>query len=382
MDLDFRPDVAPDADALAAARQRLGEVRSALTALGIPAALSSSGKGMHFFAEAEPALLDAFGNLARVKIVLAKGVKNRDLASVELFGGGNGNLSVTDRWVNGRPGDLPVISLGDVRRILPEWSDREAPPSGLRTTMPATAYPDEIARLTAILQRTPVPGDYDTWVRCVSAAMNCGIDYDAIVSWSQTGPNYQSREIDRKWGHQMRDMTAGWLVSYAKAQGVEIPQSDRRRTTGGWGERRDAALSPTEVQRRGREFAEAWKAAQAAQAAADDDDDDDPDWPLDDAPAPAPPTDYGIVICDGCQAEYPAGPETMRRMDDGERLLCRRCSQNAPPYQTTPDVCTCPDWRYRPANRPCKHQRELLAVAIGGGTQDRMLEAEIDRATH
>ena len=56
IDLDFRRRPLTPRFSANMAKQRLGEIRSALTALGVPAALSSSGQGMHFFAEAEPAL--------------------------------------------------------------------------------------------------------------------------------------------------------------------------------------------------------------------------------------------------------------------------------------------------------------------------------------
>ena len=40
-------------------------------------------------------------------------------------------------------------------------------------------------------------------------------------------------------------------------------------------------------------------------------------------------------------------------------------------YDTRPNRCDCPDWRYRPERRPCKHVRALReAVAVLREWQD------------
>ena len=304
IDLDFKPGEAPDDAAVARARQRLGEIRSALSGLGLRPELSHSGQGMHFFAASDDALLDAIRGMARIPVPLVAGRRKKAVAACEIFGGGNAYIAVTDRWVDGSPpGALAFLPLDALRRILPEWSDRPvSPPPAANAARPE----DEISRLTAILQRVPVPADYDTWLRCVSAALNSGIDYDAIVGWSQTGSNYHPGEIDRKVGHQMRYIGAGWLIRYAQAQGVYVAQrGGRGGDSGGW-ERRNAALAPAEVQRRGQEFIAAWE-AQAAMPT-DDDDDDDVLLVL---------PDYGLFICDGCLDALPAA-----ELRDN---LCRLC---------------------------------------------------------
>ena len=305
IDLDFKPGEAPDDAAVAGAKQRLGEIRSALCGLGLRPELSHSGHGMHFFAASDDALLAAIRGMARIPVTLVAGRRKKATAACEIFGGGNAYIAVTDRWIGGsRPGALPILALDALRRILPEWSDRPVSPA----PMPHTAPEDEIERLTAILRRVPVPADYDTWLRCVSAALNAGIEYDAIVSWSQTGPNYRPGEIDRKMGHQMRHIGAGWLIRYAQAQGVYVAQrGGRGGDSWGW-ERRNAALAPAEVQRRSQEFIAAWEAQAAMPTDGDDDGDDLLVLP-----------DYGLFACDGCLDPLPA-----TELRDNLCSLCQR----------------------------------------------------------
>ena len=40
-------------------------------------------------------------------------------------------------------------------------------------------------------------------------------------------------------------------------------------------------------------------------------------------------------------------------------------------HYTTVQGCSCPDWLYRPAERPCKHVRRLRAA-------ERLIEAQRD----
>ena len=304
IDLDFKPGEAPDSAAVPRAKKRLGEVRRALQRLGLPAEKSHSGLGVHLFAEAGGPLLDAIRGKARIPVMLERGAKKKAVAAVELFGGGNAYIAVTDRWLNGEPNNLPILSLGDLQDILPEWQWETPlmPPS--RT---ARRYPDretDSERMLKILRECPVPQNYDDWLKAVSAALSAGISPDDVEAWSATGANYKPGEVYAKVGHEMNSPTAGWLVSYARAQGLVV----------------------------------AWENAPAHQATK---------RTVTDAAKPE------------CQDPPSCGWPSCRRKSDG---LCGYAGVMISPgttYETSAAQCSCPAWKYRPKDRPCKHQRLL-----------------------
>lgn len=234
LDLDYKPGEGT-ADEAALAMRRLGEIRRGLVDLGLTGELSHSGKGMHFFAEADGALLTALRGNARVKVRLVAGRARRDVAAVELFGGGNAYIAVTGRWTDYDPPDtLPVLTLAALRSLLPEWEQQvmagpgaSPPPSvqpGLSAPSPAVNA-DDAMRARQLLACLPVPGDYDSWLDAVSAFKTAGVSMEEVERWSSFGPNYRTGEVARKWGHTLREPSMGWLVSYAQHCGVAVPRS-------------------------------------------------------------------------------------------------------------------------------------------------------------
>ena len=246
IDLDFKPGEAPSDDAVDRARQRLGEIRSALTALGLRPELSHSGKGMHFFAMADEPLLTAIKGMARIPVPLVAGRRKKATAACEIFGGGNAYIAVTQRWIGDAPDELPVLSLDELRRILPEWQGQTQ--QALAPARPAPRreqhHPeDDATRLWDIMRQCPVPAVYDDWVKIVSIGLRAGISPDAIDAWSQTGPSYRPGEVHAKVGHEMSAPSAGWLIRYAQAHGVQVGrQASGPVTDDDIGRRRDAAF--------------------------------------------------------------------------------------------------------------------------------------------
>ena len=231
LDLDYKPGEGSDADA-AAGRERLAEIRAGLMELGLPCELSHSGLGMHFFAEADAGLLAAIRGNARVKVRLVAGHARKDVAAVEIFGGGNAYIAVTERWVDyDAPGDLPILSLGALRSLLPEWERQTlaGPRAPAPSHQPGLAAPavnsDDAMRARQLLAYLPVPSDYDDWLAAVSAFKSAGVSCEEVERWASVGPKYQAGEVARKWGHTLRDPSMGWLVSYARHCGLDIPRS-------------------------------------------------------------------------------------------------------------------------------------------------------------
>ena len=323
IDLDFKPAEAADDETVARAKKRLGEVRAGLQGCGLAAEISHSGLGVHLFGWMGDGLREAMGNNARIPVVLERGVKKKAVAAVELFGAGNAYIAVSNRWVHGkRPEVLPTVGLEMLQQILPEWqvTGGLAPPPA----PPPRREPerqDGAERMLTILRRTPVPADYDDWLKAVSAALAAGIAPDDIEAWCATGPKYRAGEVYEKVGHEMKTVSAGWLVSYARAQGVEIPYAGGKRHAGSKGAASSPVYPEDEMKARGAALANAWERAQAAVP--------ESAYPVLTPPAPAPAT------------------------QDGK-------------YFTTAQSCTCPDYKYRPENRPCKHIKELV------GTEEEM----------
>ena len=135
IDLDFKPDLAPDENALTKAKNALGDIARALPGI---AEVSWSGKGLHIFAWGAPDLLEWIGTKSLQRIVIAPGVPRPDgkagkrLAAVEVFGGGNAQIAVSERWVRGRAPTaepLPVLDLAALRDAVGEaWQAQQAQP--------------------------------------------------------------------------------------------------------------------------------------------------------------------------------------------------------------------------------------------------------------
>ena len=318
IDLDFKPGEAPSDDAVDRARQRLGEIRSALTALGLRPELSHSGKGMHFFAVADEPLLTAIKGMARIPVPLVAGRRKKATAACEIFGGGNAYIAVTQRWIGDAPDELPVLSLDDLRRILPEWQGQQqqalapARPTPRRES-PRPEQGDEATRLWDIMRQCPVPASYDDWCKIVSIGLKAGISPDAIDGWSATGPSYRPGEVHAKVGHEMASPGPGWLISYARACGVQVGRQEpatrdemavaryRAELERALAERelRDRAKAEVAVERRRSAWSQALQDLAEAESAPD-------------------PGEYGLAACGRCWRDYPVA-------DPDAPLICPAC---------------------------------------------------------
>ena len=155
VDLDFKPGLAGSEQDLERAKRLLGHIRAGLSDAGLPVELSYSGKGLHYFGWADDDLMQAFRDreLTRFKhtLVPAPPPEGKDVAGLEVYGGGNSYLSVTGRWVVA-PAELPIISLSLLDSLFPAgWRDatqtwgQSAAASRRHDDTPVQLIVDEIA---------------------------------------------------------------------------------------------------------------------------------------------------------------------------------------------------------------------------------------------
>lgn len=224
IDLDLKPERMPDA----ATEERCRAVLNGLVKRFrlCPRERSQGGQGVHIFGAPDLALAEYLTTLgkATLDIVLALSPAGRPAAQVEIFGGGNASITLTENWLKSFDADapLPVIALSELQDALSEYWPRavvvrSAPP----TPRAERERPSDYERALAISKVAPVPADYHDWSDVASAFSNAGMSDDEIDDWSSRGANYKSGEIHRKRGRWKRQgFSMGWLVRWAQANGV------------------------------------------------------------------------------------------------------------------------------------------------------------------
>ena len=238
IDMDYKPKLARDKESKKRAHQRMGEIKTGLLALGLKPELSHSGVGRHFFAMADAELLAELKRRgARSKAVIVAGERGKkEVAAVEMFGGGNAYIAVTWNWEDGEPDELPVLTLEQLLRVVPEWKPAESgqhagqqsfgswPPSG------AAFREDDVEYATRVLLETEPPDDYGDWVKVLGAAKASGVSLEDADRWSRAGAKYQPGEVDQRWsGLGGNGVSIGTLVDFAKSQGVDVRRRGNKR---------------------------------------------------------------------------------------------------------------------------------------------------------
>ena len=228
IDLDFKPELAPDEATLQDAKTRLNACLQGLPGL---VEVSQSGKGRHIFGVPDAQLRGWVGKTARKTVPLAAGVteyrglpNKKACAAVEVFGGGNAQIAVTDRWGKGRgpqAGEsLPEITLvalaGVLGDLMPKpMQKRVGGGPGARVGRVGVAGKvgddgawrphgqvvdqdvcDELAEVAQALQ---LPGDYETWWRLGAAAHAGGMTESEFDAWSARSPNYTAGAVATLW---------------------------------------------------------------------------------------------------------------------------------------------------------------------------------------
>ena len=227
LDLDFKPDLVSDAQTEQDCRSRLRAVAAEFPLC--QKEVSHSGHGVHIFGQPDDLLRSWLTrqDKARIPVVLARSApdsngRRKVACAVEVFGGGPAYIAMTSGWIGPAPEDstyLRVITLDALFDALPEL--REQPNQPAFNDPPPFHDPD-VDKARRILAAAPVPPDYDDWLKAASAFANSGVPLEEIDAWSQGGTSYTKGEVFKRAGKFLRSPGIGWLVSWAKALGIDF----------------------------------------------------------------------------------------------------------------------------------------------------------------